>query len=253
MACSSNSSNIGSRRHKSNSNNLCRRRKSKPPPSPPPLMRAQPPSRRALSCTVCDRCRKKMKRVGRRGTLDSVSASQQAQMIAHRSSHSGLAHSQSQSTLAHSAGQSQHASVGRARATARQDTLLVNHHTGGAQTQSQLLSPRPVSHYRGARTRPREPSGLEPLALRLAGVCVRLCGGEREAVSCGILASQSGPDVSLGRHKYQCEWTGKPECAQAPADAALYQLHLDTRPSHARTATAVTGGGGTGSRGSKLN
>ncbi|KAH8115840.1 hypothetical protein DFH11DRAFT_1725409 [Phellopilus nigrolimitatus] len=99
---------------------------------------------------VGDRCRKKMRRVERRGTLDSVSASQQAQMIAHRSSHPALAHShsQSQSALARSAGQSQHASVGHARATARQDTLLVDHHTGRAQTQSQMRSPRPVSHYR---------------------------------------------------------------------------------------------------------
>ncbi|KAH8099681.1 hypothetical protein DFH11DRAFT_1676529 [Phellopilus nigrolimitatus] len=54
-------------------------------------------------------------------------------MIAHRSSHPAL---------------SQHASVGRARATARQDTLLADHHTGRTQTQSQMLSPRPVSHYR---------------------------------------------------------------------------------------------------------
>ncbi|KAH8115829.1 hypothetical protein DFH11DRAFT_1582301 [Phellopilus nigrolimitatus] len=85
-------------------------------------------------------------------------------MIAHRSSHPALVHSQSQCALAHSAGQSQHASVGSARATARQDTLL--------------------------------PSGLEPLALRLASVC----------------HSQS----------------------------------------HARSATAITGGG-TGSRGSSVN
>ncbi|KAH8104438.1 hypothetical protein DFH11DRAFT_1647650, partial [Phellopilus nigrolimitatus] len=87
-----------------------------------------------------------MKRVERHGTLGSVSASQQAQMIAHRSSHPALAHShlQSQSTLAHSAGQSQHASVSHARATVRQDTLLFDHHTGRAQTQSQMLSPRPV-------------------------------------------------------------------------------------------------------------
>ncbi|KAH8115551.1 hypothetical protein DFH11DRAFT_1585333, partial [Phellopilus nigrolimitatus] len=85
-----------------------------------------------------------MKRVERRGTLDSVSASQQAQMIAHRSSHPALAHLQSQFALAHSAGKNQHASVGHARATARQDTLLVDHHTGRAQAQSQMLSPRPV-------------------------------------------------------------------------------------------------------------
>ncbi|KAH8113717.1 hypothetical protein DFH11DRAFT_316692 [Phellopilus nigrolimitatus] len=80
------------------------------------------------------------------------------------------------------------------------------------------------------------PSGLELLALRLAGVCVRLCGG-----------------ISLGRYKHEREWTSKPECAQAPADAALYRLHLDARASHARTAAAVTGGEGTGCRGSSMN
>ncbi|KAH8113728.1 hypothetical protein DFH11DRAFT_1727704 [Phellopilus nigrolimitatus] len=59
-----------------------------------------------------------------------------------------LAHSQSQSALAHSAGQSQHASVGHARVIVRQGALLVHHHTGRAQTQSQMLSPSLVSHHR---------------------------------------------------------------------------------------------------------
>ncbi|KAH8105653.1 hypothetical protein DFH11DRAFT_1289693 [Phellopilus nigrolimitatus] len=94
------------------------------------------------------RCRKKMKRVERRGTMDSVSASQQAQMIARRSSHPALVHSQSQYALAHSAGKSEHVSVGRARATTCQDTLLVDHRTARSHTPSQKLSSRPVSHYR---------------------------------------------------------------------------------------------------------
>ncbi|KAH8105685.1 hypothetical protein DFH11DRAFT_1882871 [Phellopilus nigrolimitatus] len=94
---------------------------------------------------------------------------QQAQMIAHRSLHPALVHSQSQSALAHSAGQNQHASVGRARATARQDTLLVDHHTGRAHTQSQILGPGRRAII-GSTNVTRRAGGLEPLALRLAGV-----------------------------------------------------------------------------------
>ncbi|KAH8116660.1 hypothetical protein DFH11DRAFT_1701808 [Phellopilus nigrolimitatus] len=158
-------------------------------------------------------------------------------------------------------------SVGRAFATARQDTLLVDHQPG-AHTQSQMLSPRPVSHYREHERDPESRAGSSRSHSGSPVSAYASCGGEREAASCGIRASQSRPGVSLDRHKHHREWIGEPECAQAPTDAALYQLYLHARAvrkssssrtlphqhsqSHARSATAVTGGG-TGSRGSSVN
>ncbi|KAH8114053.1 hypothetical protein DFH11DRAFT_245857 [Phellopilus nigrolimitatus] len=154
-----------------------------------------------------DRFRKKMKSIERRGTLDSVSASQQAQMIAHRSSHSALAHSQS----------NPHSRI-----------LLVR------ASMCWLATPQAGDPLLGARTRPGEPNGLEPLGHRFPSICVRLCNNEREAASFGIHSFQSGPGVFLSRHKNEREWTSKPGRAQTPADTAPYQrYHTFTREQYA--------------------
>ncbi|KAH8104398.1 hypothetical protein DFH11DRAFT_1761110 [Phellopilus nigrolimitatus] len=168
-----------------------------------------------------DRFRKKMKSIERRGTLDSVSASQQAQVIAHHSSHSALAHSQS----------NPYSRILWVRAS-----------------MCWLATPQAGDPLLGARTRPGEPNGLEPLGHRFPSICVRLCNNEREAASFGIHSFQSGPGVFLSRHKNEREWTSKPGRAQAPADTAPYQrYHTFTREQYAN---AVTGGG---SRGPNMN
>ncbi|KAH8114062.1 hypothetical protein DFH11DRAFT_246195 [Phellopilus nigrolimitatus] len=204
------------------------------------------------------RCRKKMKRVKRCGTMDSVSASQQAQMIAHRSSHPALVHSQSQNALAHSSGQSQHVSVGRAHATARQDTLLVDHHTGRTQTQSQMLSPRPVSHCRehdrdqenrGGSSRSH--SGLPVSASASAVASRRLHPAESAHLSQGQTYPSASANMNtsglggqnahrrLPTPPYINSISTREQYANGSSSRALPHQHSQ---SHTRTAAAVTGG-----------
>ncbi|KAH8110349.1 hypothetical protein DFH11DRAFT_1730272 [Phellopilus nigrolimitatus] len=179
--------------------------------------------------TVCNRCRKKVKRVERRGTLDS-----------------------SQSALAHSAGQIQYASVGRTRATARQDTLLVNHHAECAQAQSQMLSPRPVSHYleherdqdsRGCSSRSH--SGSAVSAYTSAVASGKLYPAESAHLGQGQAYSSAATSLYASGLASQ-------NALRRPAETASNQLHLPARAPAPR-AVCRSGGGETGSRGSSVN
>ncbi|KAH8101057.1 hypothetical protein DFH11DRAFT_637230 [Phellopilus nigrolimitatus] len=218
---------------------------------------------RSGALTVCYRCRKKMERIERHSTLDSVSASQQAQMIAHRSSHPTLAHSQFQTTLAHSVGQSQHASVCRARARTRQDTPLVDHHTRRTQSQAQMLSPRPASHYREherdqeRRTDSIRSRSSSPVsAYASAATSGRMHPAESAHLNQGQTYSSAATKMkasglaSQNAHRrpqtppYINSISTREQYANGSSSRALPHQHSQ---SHAWSAAAITGGG-TGSR-----
>ncbi|KAH8112994.1 hypothetical protein DFH11DRAFT_1728322 [Phellopilus nigrolimitatus] len=226
------------------------------------------PAQNAQGQRICRQCgvpgRYKDKNAADRGTLDSVSASQQAQMIAHRSSHPVLVHSQSQYVLAHSAGQSQHAPVGAARARTRQGTPLVEHHTGCTQTQAQLLSPRPASHYReherdqesrtdSSRSHPSSPVS----AYASAAASGRLHPAESAHLSQGQAYSSAATNMKASGLASQASHRLPPtlshinstytreQYANGSSSRALPHQHSQ---SNARSVTAVTGGG-TGNRG----